>query len=273
MATFAVPLLLLVGITWAGPEVLLDETFDGPRGPGTLANKLLEHDKVSLAPRAGPDGSDAIRVSYVGCPQGSERVVVRHPLASSAREAELSFDVCFEEDFQWTGGGKLHGLGPAHPVTGGNSRAPEKWSARAVFKPEGDVATYIYDQSPGKKYGAGKSSQGPVFRKGQWHHVQQHIRVNEPGKQDVFMRICVDGSPVVEQRGVEFRGSSAPGTEIETFLFSTFHGGNAPKWTPVNESGEPVTVHALFDNFEVARVEGSVEEPAMPPAADGPRHP
>ena len=185
------------------------------------------------------------------------------PLASHAQEAELSFDVLFEEDFQWTGGGKLHGLGPAHPVTGGNPRSPQKWSARAVFRPGGAVATYIYDQTPGTKYGAGRKSEGPVFQQGRWHHVQLRMRVNTPGLKDGWTRIVVDGRTVVEQDGLEFRGSGTPGTDVRTFLFSTFHGGIGPKWTPVNESGEPVTVHALFDNFEVVRLEGSIEE-ALP---------
>lgn len=235
----------------ASPAVLLKETFDGPAKPGSLAQKLLAHAKIRLAPKAGPDGSDAIRVSYVGSPEGSERVVVRHPLASHAQEAELSFDVCFEEDFQWTGGGKLHGLGPAHPVTGGNPRSPQKWSVRAVFRPEGAVATYIYDQTPDTKYGKGQKSDGPVFQKGRWHHVQLRTRVNAPGHSDGFAHISVDERVVIEQEGVELRGMGGPETDIQTFLFSTFHGGNGTKWTPVDPDGKPATVHALFDNFEV----------------------
>jgi hypothetical protein len=43
-------------------------------------------------------------------------------------------------------------------------------------------------------------------------------------------------------------------TEIQQFLFSTFHGGNTTKWTPVNAQGHPTTVHAYFDNILV--VEG-----------------
>jgi len=37
---------------------------------------------------------------------------------------------------------------------------------------------------------------------------------------------------------------------IESLLFSTFHGGSNPSWTPMKD-GKPVTVHAYFDNFSV----------------------
>jgi hypothetical protein len=39
----------------------------------------------------------------------------------------------FDQDWQWVLGGKLHGLGPEQPITGGNERLPTGWSARVTF--------------------------------------------------------------------------------------------------------------------------------------------
>lgn len=89
------------------------------RDMGTeLVKQLLSHRHISLAKGGGPDGTDAIRVAYVGSEQGSERVIVRVPLGFATEVATLSFDVRFDRDFQWVKGGKLHGLGPKRPVTG-----------------------------------------------------------------------------------------------------------------------------------------------------------
>lgn len=43
------------------------------------------------------------------------------PLATRETAATLVFDVRFDHDFQWMLEGKLHGLGPAKPVTGGRA--------------------------------------------------------------------------------------------------------------------------------------------------------
>ncbi|MEX0323974.1 MAG: polysaccharide lyase [Puniceicoccaceae bacterium] len=229
--------------------VLLEESFDSAASP--LASRLIEHELISLARNRGPDGSDAIRVSYVGYERGSKRVVVRFPLADAVTAATLSYDVCFESDFIWVLGGKLHGLGPKTPVTGGRPRHPEKWSARVTFKSDGHCATYLYDQHPDKTYGIGDTSPVPVFKKGQWHRVTLEVKLNDAGVANGHARISVDGREVVFSKKIKFRESGVPDTDIQLFLFSTFHGGSSPRHAPVDEAGNTVTVHALFDNLQV----------------------
>lgn len=230
-------------------STLLHESFDGPTS--ALASKLLRHELITLADNAGPDGSDAIRVRYVGFERGSKRVVVRYPLATIVTHATLSYDVCFENDFQWVRGGKLHGLGPAVPVTGGKPRHPEKWSARVTFKKDGHCATYLYDQHPDKTYGIGETSAVPVFRKGKWHRVTIEVKLNDPGVANGYARVFVDDRVMVFSRNVKFRGDGGLNTAIQQFLFSTFHGGSSPGHAPVDAAGNPTVVHALFDNFRV----------------------
>lgn len=230
--------------------LLLFEDFDSYE-QDDFGTQALLHELISLAKGAGPDGSDAIRVSYVGYERGSKRVVIRFPLKEQVKEATLSYDVCFEEDFQWVLGGKLHGLGPEAPITGGNPRKPGGWSARITFKPDGHCATYLYDQQLEITYGIGDKSIDPVFRKGQWHHVVLEVRLNDPGKSNGQARILIDGKEVVNTGSVEFRGEDGPHTAIQKLLFSTFHGGHQPKNAPVDKDGNTVTVHAMFDNFKV----------------------
>ncbi len=240
----------LMAAEGAAGRVLLRADFDHET-TSSLTRALLAHKHITLAEGAGPDGSNAIRVAYVGYEMGSERVGVRHPLGAIVNQATLSFDVRFDEEFQWTLGGKLHGLGPKNPITGGRERQPDGWSARIMFNQDGHCSTYLYDQDKEKVYGIGRRSAKPVFEPGRWHHVAIQVGLNSPGEADGFSRILIDGEEVVHSDKVMFRGVGGSETQIQALLFSTFHGGNSPRWTPVDAQGNPTTVYALYDNFEV----------------------
>ena len=56
---------------------------------------------------------------------------------------------------------------------------------------------------------------------------------------------------MTNHEGVIFRNAGGDNTKIRTLLFSTFHGGNKPKWAPKNPDGTYATVYADFDNIAV----------------------
>lgn len=232
--------------------VLLEETFENG-AQSALAKRMLAHPRISLVKNAGPDGSTAIRVAYEGYQRGSKRVVVHHPLSTKTDQATLSFDVCFEKKFQWVHGGKLHGLGPKNRVTGGNPRRPDGWSARIMFEERGKCSTYLYDQDKRKKYGVGKTTKTPVFTAGRWHHVTLQVSLNTPGKRNGFARILIDHKEVMTSDKINFRGEGGDHTQIQQFLFSTFHGGQTPRWAPIDKRGKPITVYAMYDNIVVTK--------------------
>ena len=213
--------------------------------------ELLSNSRISLAEGEGPDGSDAIKVAYVANSHGSERVLASFPLGDGMKEATLSFAVKFGEDFKWVKGGKLHGLGPKKPITGGAKRRPEGWSARLMWRENGHAQNYLYDQSSSKTFGVGRRTKEGGFKAGQWHQVVFEVRLNDPGEKNGRARIRIDGKEVMVTEGVEFRGKGGGETEIQQFMFSTFHGGQSTSYSPVDEKGNPTTVYAWFDNFEV----------------------
>ena len=116
--------------------LLLKDDFNHRSRRGVAA-QLLSNKNIHLAEKAGPDGSDAIRVVYVGCARGSDRVTATLPLSAPASAAKLEFDVRFDEDFQWVLGGKLHGLGPANAVTGGERTPPGRLERAPHVRREG----------------------------------------------------------------------------------------------------------------------------------------
>ncbi len=231
-------------------SLILSEDFDQVQA-GDLSKALLGHRYISLAEGQGRDGGDAIRVAYVGMDRGSERVVVEFPLSRKVEQATLSFDVYFEDGFDWTSGGKLHGLGPKYKVTGGNARRANGWSARTMFKEGGYCTSYLYEQDTNYKWGRGLRSSKPVFEQGKWHHVDYVLQLNSIGEKNGFVHIYIDNELVVQSTEIEFRGVGGESTLIQKLLFSTFHGGNNSMWAPRDPEGHLTTNYALFDNFEV----------------------
>lgn len=207
---------------------------------------------LSLVSGAGPDGSTALQVLYVPNAKGSERVAINLPLQGSVSQARLAFDVRFELGFDFAEGGKLLGLAPRRPVTGGDPRRPDGWSARLAFQPRGRVATYLYDQPVSRRrFGVGKKSREQVFWPGTWHHISLDLQLNDPGQANGTATIHVDGALVVKSNGLELRGSGADRVLIERLLFHTFHGGSHEGYTPRDAAGQPTIVRALFDNIQV----------------------
>jgi hypothetical protein len=146
------------------PSPLVAASFDGQEEE--LAQKLLKHKYISLVEDAGPDGSNAIRVSYEGFDTGSKRVVVNQLLPRQLPEATLSYRVRFADDFQFVFGGQLHGLGPQRSITGGDEMKPDGWSARLMWKDNGSLRTYIYHQDKPGEWGDGQMADDFYFQLG-----------------------------------------------------------------------------------------------------------
>lgn len=214
---------------------------------------FVTHDLLEPVEGAGVDGGTALRATYVGNEQGSARIVRQYPLPESGVEYTLVYDVRFGEDFQFVRGGKLHGLGPSRPITGGRPMSAEGWSARVVFGREGTARTYLYNQDQPGTYGTSVTSEEFRFERGRYHAVSFHVKLNDPEEANGHAHIYVDGERVVAHDNVRFRGEDGDHTLIDRVLFSTFHGGSSPEWAPKDEDGDYTTVHADFDNFAVYR--------------------
>ena len=243
------------GTTWGNDagDLVFQETFDSFQATG-LFELLNSKDQVEVVEDEGVHNSRVLMVTYVGYERGSERVTARYPLGERGLEYTLNYDVKFDADFQFVKGGKLHGLGPDSPITGGKTMRPDSWSARVTFKEEGSVRSYLYCQNKDGQYGAGVYSPHFHFEKDKYYAVSLHVKLNEdPAKSDGFAHIYIDGKRIIQHDEVRFRGEDGEETLISTFIFSTFHGGHEPHWAPRNSDGKYTDVHAYFDNIAVFR--------------------
>ena len=231
-------------------ENLFIETFDD--GRTAFSAKLVKHPAISVAEGEGVAGSNAIKVLYKGFSRGSQRVVSRHHLPIASEEASLTYDVRFCEGFKFVKGGKLHGLGPAKPVTGGQAVGPEKWSARVNFQALGGISTYLYHQDQPRQYGEATIAESFRFERNKYYAVTLNVRVNDPpSAKNGHARIYVDGEEVVSGENIRFRATGGDDTLINRVLFSTFHGGHTISFAPRNNDGSYRTECAYFDNFAV----------------------
>jgi hypothetical protein len=229
------------------------EDFENPE-TGRLYWQLADDPHLEVAEGVGADGSRGLIATFEGGPRGSERITARHNFGERGLEYSLSYDVKFDHDFQFVKGGKLHGLGPDSPITGGKSMQPGGWSARVTFKEEGSIRSYLYCQNKDGQYGAGITNPHFRFEKGEYYSVSLHAKLNENAStSDGFAHIYVNGDLVVQHDGVRFRGKDGDDTLISQFLFSAFHGGHEPHWAPRDASGAYTNVHAYFDNIAVHR--------------------
>lgn len=217
-----------------------------------FGKELLDNPLVNLT-SDGRNGKGVV-VDYVGYDRGSKRVLINTPV-ESVTGGSLSFDVKFHDNFQWVKGGKLHGLGPTRPLTGGNPMRPDGWSARFSFKSQGKLAVYVYHQDLKGTYGQAFAVPNFNFQKSRWYNLDLRVWVNSgPQLADGVIEVWIDGVRRLLRSDIRFREEITEDSQINRFLFSTFHGGHAPIWAPVDNDGNYVTVNATVDNFRVGKL-------------------
>jgi hypothetical protein len=234
-------------------DLVFYETFESPK-KSDLYGLLIAKDHLEVVGEKGVDHSRALKTTYVGYERGSKRVTARYRIGERGLEYTLNYDVRFDADFQFVKGGKLHGLGPDVPITGGKTMQPKGWSARVTFKEEGTVKSYVYCQNKDRQYGVSVYAPDFHFEKDRYYAISLHVKLNEdPTEDDGFAHVYIDGKSVIQHDDVQFRADDGEASLISTFLFSTFHGGHEPHWAPRDSQGNYTNVHAYFDNIAVYR--------------------
>lgn len=156
----------------------------------------------------------------------------------------LDYYVKFADGFDFVKGGKLPGLtSGGEKYTGGtHPKKGEGWSARFMWSEGNKIIVYFYHMDMKGRWGDVIYT-NKIFTTGKWHRLTQHLKMNSGKKFNGAMEVWVDGEKVVDNQEVRYR--LAPLGEIDSFYFSTFHGGNTKDWAPKNDS------YIYFDDFKV----------------------
>lgn len=247
------------------PAVVFADRFEGRRLAGgwttdtQSSNKVVEMDApngfVSL------DGS-ALRVTIdKGAQLGADlRFKFRKQLGSEPDDIHFRYYLRLSQS--WNGaveGGKLPGLAGTYGQAGWGGRGwdgNKGWSLRGSFglpTPKDHpspgrvlLGTYAYHGGSGNTYGeilpwTGGQAAG-LIGVDRWVCIEQHVRLNTPGKDDGLLEVWIDGRPTLVRRDLRLRDN--PGVRIEEVWLNIFHGGMQVAQAPM---------HAFIDNLVVAR--------------------
>lgn len=226
------------------PEQVFQLNFDEmPVTTGYAAEYHSENLNLSIEEE---DSSHYLRATYTPSEIGSPRLTFMRDF-KKGRAYTLSYQVLFEEGFDFAKGGKLPGLGPKVPVTGCESSLLNGWSVRLMWLPKGRVGIYYYDQEPDNA--CGKTAVAPDFQfePGRWYDISIYVKLNSQNEPNGHMALYIDGRHAVSRKDVRLRAVDEPDSEIQRLLFSTFFGGKNADWAP------QTVVHSRFNHFEVHR--------------------
>ncbi|KAI3619064.1 polysaccharide lyase family 14 protein [Moniliophthora roreri] len=159
---------------------------------------------------------------------------------SAFQSMMLSYEIAFDQGFEWVKGGKLPGLrgGPnATGCSGGNQpNGRDCFSARLMWRKDGAGEVYGYLQAPNSlckeksvtcnsDFGISISRGSFTFAAGQWNRVTLLVQLNDPV--DVAngnLQLYFNDVQVVSQQDLQFRTSSK--VNANGLFFSTFFGGD-----------------------------------------------
>lgn len=238
------------------------------RGEGTYTEAMMVQDFNGLSWNNGLDQDRAtivsdvahgkvLRVVYpeakVGAGSNDGGVQFKCKLGTITDAAYAEYCVKFQSGFDFVKGGKLPGLCGGQCNTGGDKcTGTDGWSARYMWRREGQAVVYLYDMTM-QSYGTDIDLNHPdlfYFEPGRWYTIKQYIEMNDPGIRNGKIRVWIDGKQVLDYKYARFRSTESLG--INLFYFSTFFGGGTSEWAPTKDE------YIFFDDVRAGDASGSV---------------
>ncbi len=220
--------------------------------PSDWDNGLEERTKITNDEAAS--GESSLEVTYPKGKYGSQDTGAQVELnIKPSQEYYSSYKIKFGDGFSWGSekkGGKLPGL------TGGDRcgddfvcDGTDGFGTRYMWRDEGYPELYLYSaEQKNKKYGDDipfmSGDQQFQFETGKWYTITEHVKLNSsPTSDDGMIEIWVDGEQVLDLKNISFVTDNQL---IDTYYFSTFHGGHDADWQPT------VTSKAYFDDIKIS---------------------
>lgn len=172
----------------------------------------------------------------------------------NAAEYTIEYKVKFQEDFQWTKGGKLPGLGGGEVYAGGQGvSAGDGWSFRPVWHYYDGVnnnqpflAPYAYyvDQpgTYGDEFGKRYAIQDNV-----WYNIWIHIKMNIGTSNNGVLHIKVNDNTLYYNNSFRWVTQNS-GREIDELMWDIFRGGVGPDYIATEDN------LIYFDTFVIDKL-------------------
>lgn len=206
------------------------------------------------------DGSNVMRnfykagnwgIGYEDKNTGGTGVNIFSCLTSSGgwEELYLSYNVWFDDGFDWQLGGKMPGL---LALPGPDGRNPPKKDQGGMYlmmwQPGGanKIYDYFHEKDP---YEYGRGPKTPItFSTGQWYNISQRFVMSQVGVRDGIHEVYIDGVLVASYRDMT---REQEGIYLNVLMWSTFQGGGSATYAP-NNDGE-----SYIDDIDVWFISGA----------------
>jgi len=164
-------------------------------------------------------------------------------------ELYLSYNVFFEDGFDWGLGGKLPGFCSIPSPHGLDGPEPDEGTmAIMMWQPDGKLKFYCYfHEDFDYQYGRGPVIPS-VLETGKWFNITVRLVNSSPWDKDGLMEIFVNGVLDMTWNHIQTREKSE--IMLNTIAFNTFQGGGDKSYAP------DVDGTALFDGIEVFYLTG-----------------
>ncbi|KAJ7072314.1 polysaccharide lyase family 14 protein [Mycena amicta] len=252
----------------AGDISFVDDPFPNSPAPGSTTNS--SGPVLQITYPAGSFSGDTGGAQFYNLWNTSE--------SSGFQSMLLSYEVAFDEDFDWVKGGKLPGLrgGLPNGCSGGSaSDGSSCFSARLMWRINGAGEAYTYTPTPNgicadktvtcnsDDFGTSLSRGSFTFLSGQWNHVTMLVQLNNPV--DVAngnIQVYFNNVQALVQPDMQIRAT--PNLTINGLYFSTFFGGSDATWATPNTTHTYFRSMQLWGGFSPSTLTGAKVSSALP---------
>lgn len=232
-------------------------TFDGSK---TMRSRFLEGQCcVEIQDYLGTDGGSGLHVEVT--------------LDDHYPHLYLSWNLYLQSDFDNSDGMKMLGFrmdGDGTPTARNMIVTSNTYSLDRAFQ---FYPSYYYDADM-TDYEYNVTTVNHEIERGAWHNLTIRVYTGTTDTNDGFMEFFYDGVFVSRKPNMCFKSSQDNNTDIGTFSWSTFMGGNQPEWfdSPQTQYHYIDDVVIWYDENETAsQTSGEGRTLTFPSAANWPR--
>jgi hypothetical protein len=174
-------------------------------------------------------------------------------------ELYSSFWIKFADDFNFVITGKVPGFAGGTANAGGNKpNGRDGFGGIMNWSKSGKVVQYVYHPDPHPYDPWGESFFWNIggqryFQPGKWHHIENYVKMNTPGKHDGIIRGWFDGKLAFEKTNFRFRDVDS--FAVDLFFFQTHFGGGGTQYQPKKDE------FIYFDKFIIATERIGLQQP------------
>ncbi|EIN11822.1 hypothetical protein PUNSTDRAFT_142064 [Punctularia strigosozonata HHB-11173 SS5] len=241
-------------------------TSSTPSGPQIISASGVTVITSAVSPAATPTSTGPVlKVTYPANAFGSNSSGMQlenlwNTSDGSAFDSMvLSYEVAFDQGFEFVKGGKMAGLrgGQNHTgCSGGNKpNGTDCFSTRTMWRKGGAGEVYAYIPTPNglckdddiicnSDFGTSIHRGSFSFLAGEWNRITLVVQMNDPvDTANGNVELYYNDVKAFQQDNLQLRASKS--VNINGLYLSTFYGGSDSSWAPSSE------MHTYFRNFQM----------------------